>query len=200
MKTATSATTARGTDIGRLRAWLAVLLIGLVALPAVSSLLGLYDRVEHWGKLVHALETVGVTLLFAFLLLSWRDREAVDLSDPLAGLLSVFVGVLFGVLWDLLEFVLDWTRLTAFQRSNADTMTDLLWSDVGAVVAALVAVRLYCHVLTPGQRQALGGVAAYLVDGPSRVLDRHGRLVTVGVAAIGALAAISLWLAERYMA
>jgi hypothetical protein len=186
-------------QVSRLRVSLLVLVLALLALPALSSLLGLYDRVEHWSKLVHGLEVAGATALFGLLLLGWRDREAVEMSDPLAGLLTVFAGVLFGVIWDFVEFLLDWTLLTALQTSNADTMTDLLWSDVGAVVAALLAVRIYCHVLATSQREYLGGVAAYLVDGPNRILDRHGRLVTFAAAALGALAAVSLWLAERYM-
>ena len=42
-----------------------------------------------------------------------------------------------------------------------------------------------------------GGVAAWLVAGPSRVLDRHGFLVSIVVALVVAAAVAALWFAGR---
>jgi hypothetical protein len=140
-----------------------------------------------------------VTLLVGLLVLGWRDRARVDLSDQLAALLSMFTGMLFGVMWDLIEFVLDWVGFTDLQTSNSQTMTDLLWNDVGAVVGAVVATRLYCHAVSPRRREELGRVAAWLVDGPGGVLNRHGLLVTLVVAVGAMLTVVSLWFAGRPM-
>jgi prepilin signal peptidase PulO-like enzyme (type II secretory pathway) len=149
--------------------------------------------------LVHCLAALGVSLLVGLLVLGWRDREAVDLGDQLATVLSMLVGFLFGVLWELVEFVLDWARVTDLQASNSQTMLDLVWNDVGAVVGALLAARLYCHVVSACRRQELGHLAAWLVAGPSHVLDRQGVLVTIVVAAGAALTVASLWFAGRPM-
>jgi len=54
---------------------------------------------------------------------------------------------------------------TQFQVSNTDTMTDMLASDVGALIGALLAMTLYCHWLRTEQRERLGGVAIWLSDG-----------------------------------
>jgi hypothetical protein len=146
---------------------------------------------------MHALAAAAVTLLVGLLLLGWRDREQIDIGDQLAALLSMFAGILFGVLWALLLFCLDWTLQTDFQNSNTDTMTGLLGSDVGAVAAGVAAVRVYCRLIPARQRLALAEAGAWLVNGPSRLLDRHGALVALSVSATAALVVASLWFVGR---
>ena len=75
-----------------------------LAIPIVSSALGLYDRVLHWGKLVHGVEGFLVALLIGVLWLGWRDLEAIDLSDQLVALLTIFSGIFFGVMWEIVEW------------------------------------------------------------------------------------------------
>jgi hypothetical protein len=147
--------------------------------------------------LFHSLVTFGVTLAFGLLVLGWRDRERVEIGDHLAALLSMLAGILFGVVWEIAEFLIDWIFQTDLQTSNTDTMVDLLWTDVGAVVAAVLATRVYCHVLTASQRTALGARAHRLVDGPSRMLDRHGKLITLVVVVLSGAAVASLWYTGR---
>lgn len=170
--------------------------VGL-ALPIVSTLVGLYDSVEHWGKLVHAVDGFCAAFLFGLLLLAWRNATRVDLADELAGLMTVFFGLLFGVLWEIVEFVRDWVAYSDLQKSNMDTMTDFLCNDVATVIAMLIALRVFFHHIGAADRHELGRVAEWLVDGPSRVLNRHGMALTV--IAIGVIAGTlaSLWFAGR---
>ncbi|MCA1648553.1 MAG: hypothetical protein LC797_24860, partial [Chloroflexi bacterium] len=166
---------------GSVRVWLAGLVVLALAIPIGSSVFGLYDRLLHWGKLVHGVEAFLVALVVGLLVLAWRDRAAIDLTEQLSVLLTIFCGIFFNVVWEILEFVVDWVRSADLQKSNSDTMTDLLWGDVGAVVGAVLAARAYCHWVNADQREQLGGVAEWLVKGPSRVLDRHGLLVSIVV-------------------
>lgn len=194
--------TPRTSDVSRAaptvaRWWLAALVLLALALPIGSSVFGLYDRVLHWGKLVHGVEGLVVTLVVGLLLLGWRDRAGIDFSDQLVVVVAIFSGMFFGVMWEVVEFVLDWVNYADLQKSNVDTMTDLLWNNVVAVVAAVLAARVYCHSLSPGQRQDVGGVAEWLVDGPSRVLDRHGWLITGVVIVVAAAAVAVVWFAGR---
>ena len=177
--------------------WLELTWIAAVALPGASTAFGLYDRITHWGKLVHGADAFLVALLVGVLLLGYREARRIDLSDQLGALLTVFVGVAFGVLWELVEYVFDWVADTSLQKSNADTMTDFLWHDLGTVLATLLAVRLFCHWLGAADRRAVGVAGGWLVDGPSRLLDRHGWLMTLLVSAIIALAVAALWFAGR---
>jgi hypothetical protein len=149
------------------------------------------DKVLHFALLVPLVLVVGL------LVLGWRDRRQVDLSDQLAAVLAMFVGVLFAMLVELAEFVADWALNTQLQPSNTDTMTDLLASDLGAVLGAVLATTLYCDWLTAGQRERLGILGEWLSDGPSRVLDRHGFAITLAVAGTLTVAIGVLWFANR---
>jgi hypothetical protein len=149
------------------------------------------------GKLAHGVEGLVVTLAVGLLLLAWRDARAIDLSEELAALIAMFTGIFFGVMWKLVEFVLDWVTYADLQKSNSDTMTDFLWNDVGAVIAAVLAARAYCRWLSPSQRHELGRIAGRLAAGPSRLLDRHGLLMTLVVATLTSVAVGALWFSGR---
>jgi hypothetical protein len=173
----------------------AVVALGIL-LPLASTALGLYDRVPNWGKAVHFFDGFAATLVFALLLLAWCDRTRTELSDELAALLAMFGGILFGVAWEVVEFVRDWVAYSDLQKSNTDTMTDFLVNDVAAVLAALLAVHVFCR-LAASDRRGLGTVAEWLVDGPSRLLDRHGLALTTLVLGLIAATILALWFAGR---
>jgi hypothetical protein len=145
----------------------------------------------------HAFGGFIAALVAGLLVSGWRDRARIDLSFQLAALFSMFVGLLFGVAWELVEFVLDWMRDANLQPSNTSSLVDMLWTDVGAVLGGVLVGRAYCHWLTAHRREALGGLAEWLVDGPSRVLDRHGFLITITVSLALAGAVATLWFVGR---
>jgi hypothetical protein len=145
---------------------------------------------------IHAVAAARATFGFGLLLLGWRERTRTDITDELAALLTMFAGVLFGVLWAILDFTRDWVAYSDLQRSNAETMTEFLSNDIAAVLAALLAVSVYWR-LRSARREALASSAAWLFDGPSRVLDRHGlAMTTIGMGLIAATV-LTLWFAGR---
>jgi hypothetical protein len=150
-----------------------------------------------WGKLVHAVGGACATALFALLFLGWRDLTRTDLSDELAALLAICVGIFFGLMWEIVEFICDWVAYSDLQKSNTDSMTDLLWNDVACILAALLVVRVYARATDAQDRKQLGAIAEWLVDGPSRVLNRHGLTLTVITASCIAAAIAALWFAGR---
>ena len=169
----------------------------LVALPGISAGFGVYERIVHWGKFVHAVEGLAVALVVALVVLGWRDEVRVDLADHVVALLAMCAGLLFGLAWETVEFVIDWVLRTSIQKSNADTMTDFLWNDLAAVVGALVGLRLYYRVFDAGARRRVGRSGVWLLDGPGRLFDRHGVLVGVVAAIVIALALLGLWFSGR---
>jgi hypothetical protein len=174
-----------------------VVVAGAIALPTLSSAVGLYDHVFHWGKVVHAVDGFCVTFAFGLLLLGWRDYEQIGLTDELVGLLTVCAGVFFGVVWEVVEFIRDWVAYSDLEKSNSDTMTDFLCNHVMAVIAMLIVMRMYSRGSSPEDRRAVGQTAEWLVDGPSRVLNRHGfAMATIGVVVIAAAVA-ALWFTGR---
>jgi hypothetical protein len=147
-------------------------------------------------QVVHAVGAACATFAFGVLLLGWRERTRADLSDELAALLTMFAGVFFGVLWALLDFLRDWVAYSDLQKSNTETMLNFLSNDVAVVLATLLAVRVYCR-LKSAQRNTMGTSAEWLVDGPSRVLDRHSMALTTIAAGLIAATVLTLWFAGR---
>jgi hypothetical protein len=168
-----------------------------ILLLAFSTALNIYARIAWWGKFVHGADAFIAAFLIALLLLGYRDAQAVDISDELTGLLAIFAGIAFGVVWETIEFIVDWVADSNLQNGNFDTMTDFLANDLATVIAVLVAVRLYCRALDTANRRALGRLSIWLVGGPSRLLNRHGVLMTIAFAAVIALAIGVLWFAGR---
>ena len=152
--------------------------------------------IEAW-KPIHLLVALVFTGAVGLLLLSWRDRAAYDIDDRIMALVAMCAGLLFGVAWELVEFVIDWLTGSNLQLSNRDTMTDLLWNDVGAVSAGSLVVWVYCRFLDARARERLGDTAVWLVHGPSCLLDYHGFQITIGVALVAAAAVGALWFAGR---
>ena len=167
-----------------------------ILFPTLSAISGVSDHVLHWGKLVHAVDGFCVALVFGLLFLAWRTYEKIDITDELGGLFTVCVGVVFGLLWEFVGFILDWTTDSDFQKSNTDSMTDFLCNDVAVVIATLIAVRAVSH-LSSRQTRGLGATAEWLVDGPSYVLDRHGFALAIVASLVIAAAVVSLWLSGR---
>jgi hypothetical protein len=164
-----------------------------------------YGGIEHvipstvvsW--IVQGVAAFVVACSAGLLLAAWRDREAVAIDDRIVALVAMCVGVLFGVAWELVQFLIDWIIGSDLQLSNLDTMTDLLWNNVGAVVGGACALWVYCRLLDAGAREQLGTRASWLFDGPSRVLDKHGFLMTLVVALALAIGVAAVWFAGRPM-
>jgi hypothetical protein len=149
------------------------------------------------AKVVHGVTAFIVAAGVGLFIFAWRDHQRFEIDDRIVALISVCVGLLFGVTWELVEFVIDWVRYSDLQPSNLDTMTDLLWNDVGAVLAGALVAWGYCRVLDNRAHERLGVLAQFLVDGPSRLLDHHGFLMTIVVSVLAALAVGALWFAGR---
>ena len=168
-----------------------------VAIPAASDALGAYDRITHWGKLVHGVEGGLMAGLAACLLLGYADRVELGLPRQLAALASVCVGISAGAVWEFVEFLIDWVSSADLQKSNADTMTDLLWSNLAAVAATVLAVRVYHHTLADQERASLGALGECLFAPIGRLLDRHGKLAFLLLLLILAASMAGLWFTGR---
>ncbi|MGM0398047.1 MAG: hypothetical protein ACQEQY_03555 [Halobacteriota archaeon] len=138
--------------------WLGLWITTAVFLHTLGSA-GLYGRLFWWDNLTHAMSATVVAGA------GYTVARAVDLhSDDIFVprrffFVYIFVVVLsFGVIWELFEFALDLIALSTgvtmplAQHGLDDTVRDLMFNSVGALVVALF-----------GQAH-LGGVAETLRD------------------------------------
>jgi hypothetical protein len=176
---------------------LQLMVIVAVLIPSVGASLGPFAAGWHWGKVMHASESLVLGVLVGLLWLGYRDHHRLDIPTPLVTLAAMTVGVAVGVFWELGAFALDWILKWDLQASNTDTMTDFLWMDLAAIAGALLAARLYREAFSVSRRREVAEVAAWLTCGPAGLVDRHPRLVgaALGVVIVGYVAL--LWLVDR---
>ena len=170
-----------------------------IALQFVSESLKLYEIFYYWDKFAHPAEVFLATFMFGQLFLGYVDTYGVRLQRPFVAFVTLIFGATLGATWEFVEFVSDWFGNADLQKSNADTMTDILSNDIGALTAMLLAFWLYHHVrTTERQREELGHLARWLTNGIGRLLDRHGVLIgALFFLLLGSLVAAA-WLVDRH--
>jgi hypothetical protein len=168
-----------------------------IALQFVSESFKLYEHFYYWDKLAHPAEIFLATFVGALLLLGYLDTYRIALPRPFAAVVSMLAGASLGAFWEFIEFGSDWFGSTNLQKSNADTMTDLLTNDVAAVGATLVVFWLYHHRTTARQRERLGHVARWLTDGLGGLLHRHGVVLALVLALLVAGLLGAGWFVDR---
>src|SRR5262249_2200419 len=132
-----------------------------------------------------------------FLLLGYRKIHNLDIPDGLAAAGAMMFGMVLGASWELVEFAFDWFGNANLQKSNADTMTDILTNDAGAIFGALFAFWLYRHHTDDNQHVEFGKIADWLTDRLAHLLGRHGFAAGVVVALIFAAIVFAGWLMDR---
>jgi hypothetical protein len=159
-----------------------------MALQFCSESTKLFEVFYYWDKIVHPTLVALSAMIAVWLLLGYRDAFRTRLPTHLAAAFAMLLGLSIGAFWEFVEFASDWFGDANLQKSNADTVTDILANNTGAFVATLLGLWIYLHLLGPNQRDEMGRIARWLGHGPRRLLDSHGRLL--GAAAAAAFAAV----------
>jgi hypothetical protein len=150
-----------------------------------------------FGWIPQVAAIAALTGALGLLLFGYRDRNQLGVSYAFIGTLVALAGVSLGMLWELVEFVIDWVGFADLQPSNLDTLTDLLACCAAASLAAPLALAVYRRAMRPTGREWLGARSQRVTDVSSGMLERHGGLVTVVTVALLALVLASLWFTER---
>jgi hypothetical protein len=103
----------------------------------VGSFSGFYDNVPGWDHLTHAMSASLVAAL-GFVIVVSIDKYAESIFLPTAFLtiLIVMLTMAVGVVWELMEFMVDQVTGSHLQYSLEDTMRDLLFDTIGGLLVA----------------------------------------------------------------
>lgn len=168
-----------------------------IVLQFASESFKLFELFTYWDKIVHPSEIFLATGVALYLLLGYRHVHDIKMPDGLSALAGMVFGMTLGAAWELIEFAFDWFGNANLQKSNADTMTDILTNDAGAIFGALLAFWLYRHTQDDDQKEQFGRLADWMTDRLGRVLERHGKLVGIIVALIFAAIIFAGWYIDR---
>ena len=173
-----------------------IFVFGMV-LQYASESLKLFELLTYWDKIVHPTEIFLATGVATFLLLGYRKCHDLDIPDGLAALGAMLFGMALGSSWELLEFALDWFGNANLQKSNADTLTDVLTNDAGAIFGALFAFWLWRHHTSELAREESGRIADWLTGRLAKLLGEHGFAVGIAVALVFAAIIFAGWYVDR---
>lgn len=166
-----------------------------MALQFISESTKLFELFTYWDKIVHPVLIAITAMSAVWLQLGYREAFHKRIPVHLSAAFAMLVGMSVGAFWEFVEFASDWFGAANLQKSNADTLTDILANNLGALVATLFGLWTYVHQLSPKQRHELGLVARWLAHGPSRLFDRYGRAVGTALAVLfGAVLFAAQWI------
>lgn len=161
-----------------------------MALQFGSESTKLFELFYYWDKLVHPTLVALTGMISAWLLIGYRDAFGKRIPIHFVAAFGMLLAIAVGAMWEFVEFSTDWFQYSDLQKSNGDTLSDIMSNDIGAFVATLLALWLYTRVFTQEQRQDTGRIAQWLAHGPLVLLRAHGRLIgsSLAVLFVGVLA------------
>lgn len=123
-------------DGGRTFAWaLAVLLL---AANVAGYAFDLYAAYWWFDRVLHAATILAMTFWLAVIVFGEPFREGRNL---LFVVLVASVGIAIGALWEVAEWIFDRFSSSDVIKGKDDTVIDIVMDTVGAVIAALLALR-----------------------------------------------------------
>jgi len=165
-----------------------------MAFQFASESTKLFELFYYWDKLVHPTLVALTGMIGAWLLLGYRDAFAKRLPIHLVAAFGMLLAITVGAFWEFVEFTTDWFSNSDLQKSNADTISDIMSNDIGAFVATLLALWLYKRFFSQRQREQTGHIARWLAHGPAVVFRKAGRVVgTLAALAVIGLISAAVW-------
>jgi hypothetical protein len=159
-----------------------------MALQFISESTKLFELFTYWDKLVHSTLVALTGVVAAWLMLGFAHARGKHIPVQFGALFGMLIAMVIGALWEFIEFGSDYFGDANLQKSNGDTITDIIGNDLGGWLAVLVGIWFYAHVLKEQQHREMGEIAGWLAHGPRRLLHRHGRIVGAVVAVAFAFA------------
>ena len=103
----------------------------------LGSFSGFYDNLPGWDHLTHAMSASLIAAL-GFIIVTSIDKyaESVYLPRAFLALLIVMLTMAVGVVWELMEYIIDAATGSHLQYSLDDTMKDLLFDTIGGLLVA----------------------------------------------------------------
>ena len=98
-----------------------------------------YQKIWWWDLMLHSFSALVMGLIGFLLIYMFHMTNRIDIKPIFVAIGSFGFAVTLGTLWEVFEFLIDWSFGFNMQKSGLlDTMTDLLVDIAGAVFAAFM--------------------------------------------------------------
>lgn len=130
------------------------LIVLALFLHVAGGFAGFYDRIIWWDHLTHAMSASLVASLgLVFVVSIDRYYESIFLPRPFLAFFIVMFTMAFGVIWELVEFMMDELTGSLMQYSLDDSMHDMMFDGFAGFFVAAATIR-YLFRRTPPEKIA----------------------------------------------
>jgi hypothetical protein len=121
-----------------------------------GEVLGMYSRFYPWDDIMHFISGIFVGMGAVLWLISVIDRKQLSVSSWLTATCVFCLGATIAVIWEVVEFSSDQLFGTFTQRNDLfDTMTDLMFGTVSALLVAVLLDRALRQKFSFGMNQVI---------------------------------------------
>ncbi|MEE8575335.1 MAG: hypothetical protein V3T30_07975 [Thermodesulfobacteriota bacterium] len=113
-----------------------------------------YERIGFWDAILHFFNTSVISLLGFMIVYTLHYTHKLRFTIPMFGFFTVIFALSMGVIWEILEFLVDSIFHTTAQKGLADTMWDLIFDLIAGIVVAIFGM-LYARYSVPEERKRM---------------------------------------------
>lgn len=118
----------------------------LYASFGLGEVRGFYQRYWWWDILLHSVSALVMGLIGFLMVYIFYSTHRIRMAPLYVAMTSFGFAVTVGTLWEIFEFLMDWSFGFNMQKSGlVDTMTDLMVDAGGALLAAILGYRYTRH-------------------------------------------------------
>ncbi|WP_322892809.1 MULTISPECIES: hypothetical protein [unclassified Yoonia] len=115
--------------------------VGIVVFIVASLIMGevfdIYYRIWWWDIALHATSAVALGMIGFLFIYMLFDGDNFAAPPSAIAFLAFTFALSIGAVWEIFEFAMDQLFGTNMQKSEIDTMRDLIFDAIGAIIGAL---------------------------------------------------------------
>ena len=112
------------------------IVVFIVASLIMGEVFDIYYRIWWWDLALHGLSAIALGMIGFLFIYMLFDADRFAAPPAAIAFLSFTFALSIGAVWEIFEFTMDVTFGTTMQKSANDTMIDLIFDAIGAIIGA----------------------------------------------------------------
>ena len=124
-------------DIALPKAFVVSIVVFIVASLIMGEVFDVYYRIWWWDLALHGLSAIALGMIGFLFIYMLFDGDHFAAPPSAIAFLAFTFALSIGALWEIFEYTMDVVFGTNMQKSADDTMIDLIFDAIGAIIGAL---------------------------------------------------------------